>query len=57
LDWQGDLYGKDVSVSLEVFIRPEQKFVSLDALKQQIHADCDRTRQFFSQDFQSPCEL
>jgi riboflavin kinase/FMN adenylyltransferase len=47
LDWEGDLYGRELGVSLELFIRPEQKFSSLDALKQQIQADCDRARQFF----------
>ncbi|NJO94523.1 MAG: bifunctional riboflavin kinase/FAD synthetase [Hydrococcus sp. RM1_1_31] len=45
LDWTGDLYGQAVTVSLEKFLRPEQKFASLDALKAQITADCDLARQ------------
>lgn len=40
LDWSGDLYGKTLSVSLEKFLRSEQKFASLEELKQQIQADC-----------------
>ncbi len=39
-DWQGDLYDQELSVNLVKFIRPEQKFDSLDALKAQIQADC-----------------
>lgn len=39
-DWSGDLYDKVLSVSLEHFIRPEQKFGSLDDLKAQIERDC-----------------
>ncbi|MEM9980150.1 MAG: riboflavin kinase, partial [Cyanobacteria bacterium P01_D01_bin.2] len=44
LNWQGDLYGKTLTVSLESFIRPEQKFESLDALKHQILQDCETAR-------------
>ncbi|MEO0770625.1 MAG: bifunctional riboflavin kinase/FAD synthetase [Cyanobacteria bacterium J06649_4] len=40
LNWTGDLYGKMLTVSLESFIRPEQKFDSLAALKEQIERDC-----------------
>jgi riboflavin kinase/FMN adenylyltransferase len=39
LDWSGDLYGQTLTVSLEHFLRPEQKFDSLNALKEQIQAD------------------
>ncbi|UNU25094.1 bifunctional riboflavin kinase/FAD synthetase [Microcoleus vaginatus] len=44
LDWSGDLYGQTLSASLVEFLRPEQKFASLDALKTQIQADCDIAR-------------
>ena len=40
LDWSEDLYGKTIKVQLEKFLRPEQKFASLEALKAQIQADC-----------------
>ena len=44
LSWEGNLYGKTLTVSLESFIRPEQKFASLDALKEQIAQDCNTAR-------------
>jgi riboflavin kinase/FMN adenylyltransferase len=46
LDWSGDLYGQTLTVSLEKFLRPEQKFASLDDLKTQIQADCEAARAF-----------
>lgn len=39
-DWSGDLYGKKLAVELVKFLRPEQKFASLEALKTQIQLDC-----------------
>jgi riboflavin kinase/FMN adenylyltransferase len=44
LDWLGDLYGHTLTVSLEHFLRPEQKFASLDELKSQIQRDCEQAR-------------
>jgi riboflavin kinase/FMN adenylyltransferase len=44
LEWSGDLYGQTLSVSLEAFLRPEQKFASLDDLKAQIQRDCEQAR-------------
>ncbi len=41
LNWSGDLYGQELCVNLVKFLRPEQKFASLDALKQQIKTDCE----------------
>jgi riboflavin kinase / FMN adenylyltransferase len=41
-NWQGDLYGKTLEIHLHSFLRPEQKFDSLDDLKRQIHHDCQR---------------
>lgn len=40
LDWSGNLYDQTLTVELLEFIRSEQKFPSLDALKQQILTDC-----------------
>ncbi|MCC0178019.1 bifunctional riboflavin kinase/FAD synthetase [Waterburya agarophytonicola K14] len=40
LNWSGDLYGRDLKVNLLQFLRPEQKFDSVEALKQQITQDC-----------------
>ncbi len=43
-DFAGDLYGKPLRVALIDFLRPEQKFSGLAALKQQIAEDADRAR-------------
>ncbi|MEO1145565.1 MAG: bifunctional riboflavin kinase/FAD synthetase [Cyanobacteria bacterium J06638_22] len=45
LDWSGDLYGKPLTLRLVAFLRPEQKFASLDELKDQIQQDCTEARQ------------
>ncbi|QLE56874.1 bifunctional riboflavin kinase/FAD synthetase [Nostoc sp. TCL26-01] len=45
LDWSGDLYGKKLAVKLVEFLRPEQKFPSLEALKNQIQQDCTVARE------------
>jgi riboflavin kinase/FMN adenylyltransferase len=44
-DFEGDLYGANLRVSLLHFIRPEQKFDGLDALKNQIAIDSDQARE------------
>lgn len=45
LDWQGNLYGETLSIELREFLRPEQKFPSIDALKAQINIDAEVARQ------------
>ncbi|NES68453.1 MAG: bifunctional riboflavin kinase/FAD synthetase, partial [Okeania sp. SIO2D1] len=40
LNWSGDLYGQTLRVNLIEFLRPEQKFASLDLLKAKIKEDC-----------------
>ncbi len=40
LNWQGDLYGSEISVEIIKFLRAEQKFANLNQLKAQIKADC-----------------
>lgn len=44
LDWSGNLYDRILTMDLVQFLRPEQKFNSLDQLKDQIVIDCDRSR-------------
>ncbi|MBE6933822.1 MAG: bifunctional riboflavin kinase/FAD synthetase [Ruminococcaceae bacterium] len=39
LDFDGDLYGKELTLKFHKFLRPEQKFDSLEALKNQIQLD------------------
>lgn len=43
-DWSADLYDQTLIVNLVAFLRSEQKFPSLEALKAQIQADCDAAR-------------
>lgn len=40
LNWSGNLYDQTIKVHLLKFLRPEQKFPSVEALKQQITKDC-----------------
>ena len=47
LDFEGDLYGKDLTLSFYHFLRSEQKFPSLDALKEEIGKNALQTRKFF----------
>lgn len=44
LDFQGDLYGKHVKVDFLRYLRPERRFESLDALRQQIQKDEQEAR-------------
>lgn len=43
---KGDFYGKTIPVALLDFIRPEQKFESLEALTAQMHKDLEIARTF-----------
>jgi riboflavin kinase/FMN adenylyltransferase len=47
-DFDGDLYGKYLSVELIAYIRPEAKFPSLDALIAQIGADAAKAREILA---------
>ncbi len=44
-DFKGDLYGAHLSVALVAYLRPEEKFHSLDALIMQMDADSARARE------------
>jgi len=47
-DFSGDLYGRHLRVQLIDYLRPEQKFPGLDALKAQIAADAQQAREILS---------
>lgn len=44
LDYQGDLYDRTLSLWFHAFLRPEERFASLEALKTQIRLDAAQTR-------------
>ncbi|MFN3389738.1 MAG: bifunctional riboflavin kinase/FAD synthetase [Allosphingosinicella sp.] len=43
-DFSGDLYGQTIEVELISFLRPEEKFDSLEALKDRMALDCAEAR-------------
>lgn len=43
-DWSGDLYGREVAVSLHRYLRPERKFAGFEELRAQIAADAAQAR-------------
>ncbi len=48
-DYEGNLYGKEITVYLIDFQRPEQKFASMEELKTQIAEDAIQARQTLAQ--------
>ena len=49
LDYNGDLYGEKLKVTFLEFLRPEKKFDSIDALKNQMLLDKKKARELFNQ--------
>jgi riboflavin kinase / FMN adenylyltransferase len=47
LKWSGDLYGQQLTIYLDQFLRPEQKFAGLPELTTQIQADCAAAQDFY----------
>lgn len=47
LNFEGDLYGKEITLQFHSFLRPEQKFDSLEELKAEIQKNAAQTRDFF----------
>lgn len=48
-DFSGDIYGVDLSIALVAFQRPELKFDTLEALIEQIDADCVESRRILAE--------
>ena len=48
LDFDGDLYGREITLEFHKFLRPERKFDNLDELKAQIQMDAAETRKLFA---------
>ncbi len=47
LDFQGNLYDREITVEFHKFLRPEMKFPSLEALRNEIHKNAAETKRFF----------
>lgn len=47
LHYSGDLYGQQIRLEFHYFIRPEQKFSSLEELKAAIHRDAEKAEVVF----------
>ena len=49
LDFSGDLYGQKIVMEFYRYLRPEKKFPSFDALKEEIARNVEQTRDYFAQ--------
>ena len=49
LDFDGDLYGHQVRMEFFKYLRPEQKFHSMQALADEIRRNAQQTRDYFCQ--------
>ena len=47
LNYEGNLYGREITLEFCRFLRPETKFAGLEELKNQIHRDAQATREYF----------
>ena len=47
LDFDSDLYGKELTLEFYAFLRPERKFDSLEELQAEIRKNAGQTRKFF----------
>ncbi len=45
LDYSGDLYGRDITLEFYKFLRPELKFPNLEALRQAVLQDGEKTKE------------
>lgn len=50
LDFNGDLYGQELTLEFYKFLRPERHFSSLEELRREILHNAEQTRQFFQEE-------
>ena len=56
LDYQGDLYGREITLEFYRFLRPEMKFDSLEALQAEIFRNAEEVREILKELSQAtPC--
>ena len=48
LDYQGDLYGRNIRVEFYARLRPEKRFPSVQALRDAILENARQTREYFA---------
>lgn len=48
LDYSGDLYGKEITLEFYQFIRPEQKFATLESMRQEIYQNAAEAREILT---------
>lgn len=48
LDYEGDIYDREITLEFYRFLRPERKFSSLEELKAEIHRNARETRQLLN---------
>ncbi len=49
VDYEGDLYGKEITIELYEFVRPEKTFDSFDELKAEIARNTEFTKKYFEE--------
>ena len=47
LNFEGDIYGSQITLEFYQFLRPEEKFPDLQALQQEIRRNAEQTLAFF----------
>jgi riboflavin kinase/FMN adenylyltransferase len=57
LDFNGDLYSKELTLQFYKFLRPERKFDSLEELRAEIQKNAAQTRGFFSNEGENAKKL
>ena len=50
LDFEGDLYGRELTLEFYKFLRPERKFPSLEELRREIVKNAEQTRLYFKEE-------
>ena len=50
MDFDGDLYGEEITLMFIWYLRPEKKFDSLEELKAQIQKDAEKMQEIFAEE-------